>query len=288
MKTRFFTAAAIVAVLAIGMTSCTEKIEMPGTMAAASATKGADVILRAQIAGTKSSAESAVKDEWNNDDYVIVANQKIQSLFRSNGAGKVAEFIPAAGDAKSLEGSKVYSVFPNIARLDAAGQTFSFANQNGSLANIQAYSLMTGEGQVSNSLAKISFESQVAVIRLHDVIFHTLSGASIRTASISGEGISEKYTVSLAEDGVKVEPKGDSNTITVNNPNLDEDVYIAFIPSQDTKAVEIVANDNMGGHFFYTLSLADGFQAGQTYTLEGDIMEGGYEITFCPIVMDWE
>lgn len=277
MKTMNFNAAAVamVSLLTVGCANvedCTPAAEA----------QSQQLVLTAAISsGSKASAASAVKDSWNAGEKILVSNATEQANFYASSTGSFVEFISKSSDSRKFN-SKVFGIYP------ASSGEFSLEGQNGTLSGVEKFSLMTGEGTVSNAKANLNFQSKVAVICLHNISVDKMEGAILNKVELTGAGISSKVSVNISANGVSLQA-GEESAVEVAGANFGADVFVVFFPTAETKSIQVTLRDTRGGEFFTTISNnGAALQAGMTYEVNGStVFEGGYPISFNPSVNDW-
>lgn len=295
MKTLNFFRAAVVAAMSFAAVSCASTDDYTpsagssvcggSSVAAAPAVQGPQLVITATIGQTKAVA-SAFKSSWTSSEKISVANAAAEATFYAASTGAFVEFVSKSSDANKFNNS-VYAIYPMVSNL-TAGSTISLAGQNGTLDNVNKYSIMTGKGSVSEAKANIAFDAKVAIICLHNITVDKQSDAVLKSVELTGKGISSSVKATLTSNGIQLAPESEG-AVVVSSADFKNDVFVVFYPTAETKEVKVLVRDSKGGEFFTTVSNnGSAFQAGATYEVnESASFDGGYPINFNPTVNNW-
>lgn len=266
---------------AITLSSCASSVADFTTDQQAAIAVTTKVQVKASLAGTRAGSSSAIKETWNNQDWIYVNAAGKDTYFKADENSADATFTLSGSSADWKDGV-AYAAYPKSVRLIDGEASFSFAGQTGLLEDIDRYDLMTSKSTVSNGSATFSFKNEASVISLSNKVLY--EGAKFAQVVLSGEGFSSDVTLSTANGRLEVTPNGNKELV-VNNPSVkDGNIYIALFAGSGKINLDVYGTD--GSHFFASMDAAQ-LSAGNITSADALNWDGGLEITFAPSVENW-
>ncbi|MDO4949704.1 MAG: GLUG motif-containing protein [Bacteroidales bacterium] len=188
-----------------------------------------------------------------------------QVVLQYNGKteGDYIVFEPTSGSlAGAANGTTFHMVYaPGMENgITADGKlTLRLADQTGSLDQMGTYNYMYSSGTVSDNTLVLSFDNQIALLKLHAMDFDN----AVTTTRVSGEQITNEATLDL-KTGLWI--LGDPAPLVVNcGMEKNNDIYIAMFPCTSKVFVNLEEGAN---HHDRSVTTAKTFEMSKMYGLD--------------------